>query len=182
MNLMRFVKLAFAVLIAYWSIPLFTLNGIQAQELGYNLPLSLLLGATLMFHEAGHILFMFFGEFMHVLGGSLLQLLIPIICVATFIYQGARYGAGFSLYWLGASAINLSFHIADSQAQLLQLIPNDSLHDWHLILDSMHLLTYDATIARVVLLAGSAAVLTGIIVMVYAAFKEDASNEPISWE
>ena len=34
-------------------------------------------GFNLVMHEAGHVLFMFFGEFMTILGGSLFQVLAP---------------------------------------------------------------------------------------------------------
>src|SRR3954462_1087916 len=35
---------------------------------------------NLVFHESGHIIFSPFGEFMTVLGGSLMQILIPLVC------------------------------------------------------------------------------------------------------
>ena len=34
-------------------------------------------GIDLIFHEAGHVIFGFFGQFLAVLGGSLMQVLIP---------------------------------------------------------------------------------------------------------
>ena len=42
---------------------------------------------NLVFHEAGHIIFSPFGEFMTILGGSLMQVLIPLICAAAFLVQ-----------------------------------------------------------------------------------------------
>ena len=39
----------------------------------------------LVFHEAGHLIFGFFGEFIGVLGGSLMQVLIPAIVTGYFI-------------------------------------------------------------------------------------------------
>ena len=35
---------------------------------------------NLLFHEAGHIIFSPFGQFMTMLGGSLMQVLVPIVC------------------------------------------------------------------------------------------------------
>ena len=40
-----------------------------------------------MFHEAGHILFSPFGRFMTVLGGSLTQVLVPLLCAGAFLWQ-----------------------------------------------------------------------------------------------
>ena len=41
---------------------------------------------NLVFHEAGHILFLPFGRFMTVLGGSLLQILVPIVCAVALFH------------------------------------------------------------------------------------------------
>ena len=41
----------------------------------------------LVFHEAGHIIFGFFGRFIAVLGGSLNQVLIPVVCTAVFAWR-----------------------------------------------------------------------------------------------
>jgi hypothetical protein len=45
-------------------------------------------GINLIFHEAGHILFMPFGRFMKILGGSLNQILIPAIVSSYFFFKG----------------------------------------------------------------------------------------------
>ena len=42
-------------------------------------------GVNLIFHEAGHVIFGFFGEFIAVLGGSLNQVLIPLIAAVAFL-------------------------------------------------------------------------------------------------
>ena len=35
---------------------------------------------NLPFHEAGHVIFSFLGDFLHVLGGSLNQVIVPVVC------------------------------------------------------------------------------------------------------
>jgi len=49
----------------------------------------------LVFHEAGHVIFGFFGEFIGLLGGSLMQVLIPAIVTGYFICT-ASSGPGWS--------------------------------------------------------------------------------------
>src|SRR3989449_9967209 len=39
----------------------------------------------LVFHEAGHVIFGFFGQFIGVLGGSLNQVLVPAACTGVFL-------------------------------------------------------------------------------------------------
>ena len=45
----------------------------------------------LVFHEAGHVLFMLFGHFLTVLGGSLTQVLVPVVCVVAFLQIGRAH-------------------------------------------------------------------------------------------
>ena len=49
---------------------------------------------NLIFHEAGHVLLMWAGETVTLLGGSLFQLLVPAARVATFLRREDRYAAG----------------------------------------------------------------------------------------
>ena len=50
---------------------------------------------NLVFHEAGHVLFAVFGnQTLTILGGSLNQLLIPLIVLITFIYKRDTAGSG----------------------------------------------------------------------------------------
>ena len=41
--------------------------------------------ANLVFHEAGHVIFSPLGRFMTVLGGSLFQILVPLLCMVAFL-------------------------------------------------------------------------------------------------
>jgi hypothetical protein len=54
----------------------------------------------LVFHEAGHVIFRFFGEFIGVLGGSLMQVLIPAIVVVYFFARRQRYSAAITVFWV----------------------------------------------------------------------------------
>ncbi len=42
---------------------------------------------NLVFHEAGHVIFMPFGRFITVLGGTLNQLLIPFVVLCAFLLK-----------------------------------------------------------------------------------------------
>lgn len=55
----------------------------------------------LIFHEAGHLIFSPFGQFMSVLGGSLVQVLIPVIAAVAFIRQEDPFSASICAWWAG---------------------------------------------------------------------------------
>ncbi len=110
---------------------------------------------NLPFHEAGHILFRLFGRFMTALGGSLMQLLVPLICLLTFIFRTRdTFGASVSLWWLGENLIDLAPYINDARDLKLVLLGGvtgkdvDDYHDWEFILRKLGLLEYDHFLAR----------------------------------
>ena len=86
-------------------------------------------------HEAGHVLFIPFGQFMTILGGSLFQLLLPLIAGATLLWQNRDpFGAALGLWWCGVSMIDLAAYIYDAKSpQLIMLgghTGEDGPHDW----------------------------------------------------
>ncbi len=111
---------------------------------------------NLPFHEAGHILFRLFGQFMMTAGGSITQLLVPLICLLTFILKTRdTFGASVSLWWLGESLIDLAPYINDARDLKLMLLGGvtgkdvDDYHDWEFILRKLRLLEYDHLLAKV---------------------------------
>ena len=91
--------------------------------------------ANLIIHEAGHWIFSFFGMFMYVLGGSLLQVLLPFIFVLYFIRQEDYYSAALCLFWVAINFVNVSIYAGDSVKMQLPLLGGDSsTHDWNWLL------------------------------------------------
>ena len=110
---------------------------------------------NLIFHEAGHPIFSFFGEFMMFLGGSLMQLLVPIVFTIYFWRSGQRFAAMVTTFWLATSFVNLEVYIADARAMELPLLGGDnSTHDWNWLLGEMNLLRQDKAIAGFVYALG----------------------------
>ncbi len=89
----------------------------------------------LPFHEAGHVLFMPFGEFMNILGGSLFQVLMPLIVAAVILWKNRDpFGAAIGIWWCGVSFIDLAPYIYDAKDPQLMLLSGqtgeDGPHDW----------------------------------------------------
>jgi hypothetical protein len=128
-------------------------------------PLAGLMGSfmhlvNLPFHEAGHILFSPFGHFMTVLGGSLMQVLVPAICAGAFLFkQQDPFGASICTWWTGESLLDLSPYIDDARSLQLMLLggPADEVegHDWEAILTSLGWIHLDHKIASLVYFAGA---------------------------
>lgn len=102
----------------------------------------------LVIHEAGHIFFAFFGEFIRMAGGTLMQILLPAGLAAYFYVNSYRLGHQIMLFWLGQSLLNVSVYAADARAQALPLLGGSRVtHDWHYMLSKTNLLEYDQVIA-----------------------------------
>jgi hypothetical protein len=121
----------------------------------------------LVFHEAGHVIFGFFGEFIGVLGGSLMQVLIAAIVVVYFFARRQPYSAAITLFWVAQSLFNVSVYVRDARTRALPLLGEDiSAHDWHNILGRLNLLRWDQAVGNLIytlgLLALAASVLGGL--------------------
>ena len=111
---------------------------------------------NLAVHEAGHIIFGFFGDIPGVLGGSLLQIIIPAVFAGYFFRSRQRFSGAMTLIWVAQSMVNVSVYIKDARAQDLPLLGGESsIHDWWYILINWDLLPFDLQIGGFVhLLAG----------------------------
>ncbi|MES0874652.1 hypothetical protein [Sinimarinibacterium thermocellulolyticum] len=84
---------------------------------------SFLHGVDLAFHEFGHLLFSFLGEWMMYLGGSLLQILVPLLLAVYFVCkQHQPFSAAVCLWWCGQNFIDVAPYIADARALALPLV------------------------------------------------------------
>ena len=110
----------------------------------------------LVFHEAGHIIFRPFGWFMTILGGTLGQLLMPVVVILTFLVKSKNtFGASVSLWWLGQSFMDCAPYIDDASDQKLILLggvtgaDKPGFHDWNNILINIGKLESHREIATV---------------------------------
>ncbi len=109
---------------------------------------------NLPFHEAGHLIFIPFGRFMTILGGTLGQILMPMICLGTFLIKTRDpFGAAVALWWTAESMMDIAPYINDARALDLMLIggvtgKETDGHDWNNILTMLDLLEWDHRLAH----------------------------------
>ncbi len=133
-------RVALLLAFAIWGGRLILLD-YRVGEMG----LSFLHGPLLVFHEAGHVLFRPFGEFMTIAGGSLGQLLMPaIIAGALLIRNRDPYGAAIGLWLLGVSLLDIAPYAFDALHPQLVLLGGqtgeEGGHDWIYLLNATGLL------------------------------------------
>jgi TfoX C-terminal domain len=112
-------------------------------------------GVNLIIHEAGHVLWRLFGEFLYFLGGSLTQILVPLVFVVYFWRSSQRFAACVAAFWTATSLFNLSVYIGDARAMELPLLGGDNVeHDWNWILSNLNALGSDHVLSSIVYATG----------------------------
>jgi hypothetical protein len=103
--------------------------------------------ANLAFHEAGHRFFgLLLGERVAVYGGTLGQLVFPIVATAAFWWRREELSFALCPAWLFENFWNIARYMADARARVLPLVGGGE-HDWTEILSRWHLLQRDTGIA-----------------------------------
>ncbi len=126
---------------------------------------------NLPFHEAGHIIFRPFGAFITSLGGSLGQLLMPLICLTVFLTTSRdTFGASVAFWWFGQNFMDMAPYINDARAGRLPLLGGNTghsapygFHDWEYILNESGLIQYDHVLAHISYKTGTLVMILAII-------------------
>ncbi len=148
----------------------FTLWGVVLIRLDYRvgeIAESFLHRPLLVFHEAGHILFLPFGEWITVLGGTLGQLVLPLLLTGALLFKNRDpFGAAVGMWFVGVSLLDIAPYMYDSlQPQLILLSGHtgeDGGHDWIYLFNSTGLLSRSQMIAGLTHKLGALAILVGL--------------------
>jgi hypothetical protein len=124
---------------------------------------------NLPFHEAGHVLFLPFGRFLQVLGGTLMQLIIPLVALLTLLLQSRdAFGASVAGWWLGQNFLDIAPYIGDARAGELMLLGGvtgrqaPGFHDWENILGRLGWLEHDRLLAALSFATGAGTMLLSL--------------------
>jgi hypothetical protein len=151
------------VLLTAWSWFLFAYDYRTAE-----INESFLHNIVLPIHEAGHVFFMPFGEFLAIFGGSFFQLALPFAIGLAFILKNRdNFGAAVCFWWTGASLVDLAPYIYDAlHPQMLLLgghTGEEGPHDWIYLLDALGQLQHAQGWGAFAHVLGGLVMLTGIV-------------------
>jgi hypothetical protein len=132
-------------------------------------------------HEGGHLLFHYFGEFLGIAGGTLLQLGVPLMLATYFIFQRQVQGAAFCLFFFFEQFLPVATYMADARAQQLPLLTvGDAdyvIHDWNYLFGKLGVLQHDTQIAMAMRVMGWIGMLATTGWMVYRSLRPE--NAPV---
>jgi hypothetical protein len=118
--------------------------------------------ANLMIHEAGHAVFSWGGETLHILGGTLGELIAPFACAVAFYFQREIYGFVFSVFWLFENFLYIGTYMSDARTSVLPLINSDE-SDWTILFTKWNVLQYDQQIGHISRMMGWAGMLAVMV-------------------
>ncbi len=134
---------------------------------------SFLHAINLPFHEFGHLMFRAFGRLMASMGGSLGQVLMPLVCVVVLLWKTRdAFGAAVAFWWLGESILDLVAYINDALSLSVPLLGGNEgssspygFHDWEFILTETGLLHQAHVIAKTTHIVGSSIMVVAMLWM-----------------
>ena len=138
---------------------------------------------NLPIHEAGHIFFHILGEFMGVAGGSILQIVVPVVFFIYFIYHQKPFSASIVLFWVGNNFLDVYVYASDAVVMQLPLLSDltgaeGGFHDWNYLLSETNLLDKTIVIAKIIRFTGTLITLAAITgAFVYARKGEEIVSE-----
>lgn len=131
----------------------------------------------LVIHEAGHWIFIFFGQFLHILGGSLTQVLLPLIFSLYFYLRKDVFSGSLVLMWVGYNLVNVSIYIGDSYYMQLPLLGGDSvIHDWNFLLTELNILSWYKIISATTRTIGIFVMVVGFVLALWKFAIEKYNN------
>ena len=125
-------------------------------------------GLNLPIHEGGHLLFRMLGwEFLHVAGGTMLQLFAPIASMLMFFKQRDYFAIAFCFAWLSTNLMEIGVYMADARAQQLPLVTAEGgggsiIHDWEYLFNKFGLLQHCEAIGWLTRQAGNLSMLSAL--------------------
>jgi hypothetical protein len=133
--------------------------------------------ANLMFHEAGHVVLFWAPELLYFFGGTLMQVVVPLVCMVAFVRSARMASAALMLWWLGQNMVNVGWYMADARTQAIPLLGGDAVqHDWAYLFGELGLLRYDTLIGGVVEVCG-VGVMVAAVVLVFVFVKGEREGE-----
>jgi len=109
-------------------------------------------------HEGGHLLFGYFGKWIMVAGGTLLQLIVPLSLAVYFLFRRQLPGTAFCAFFFFEQFLPIGIYMADARSQSLQYVtvgdPELAEHDWFYLFSHAGLIQHDIQIGGLVRVLG----------------------------
>lgn len=186
-NLVYLLDIAVAILLAAFMFAI--IFPAKAPDIVGLVPSAIGMLNTII-HEAGHMLFGFFGSWIGTAGGTIFQLMVPLVVLTSAWYNRTKIGIACCVFWFGQNFIQISPYIADANKGQLEFFQwwaafggpimekgSKDHHDWYYLLNSVNMLWASGILATLAYLLGVILMFLAIVYLFAPpALRETASN------
>jgi len=130
---------------------------------------------NLVVHEAGHFFFSWFGQTLMILGGTLGELLVPLLIAAYFFWRRETAGTAFAAFWFFENFLYVGTYMADARRLALPLVGSGE-HDWEILFGQWGVLVHDQQIGGVTRAIGWAGMLASVASLVWMSRRSGAGE------
>ena len=122
---------------------------------------------NLLLHEAGHVFFSWGSENLHIMGGSIGQLMWPAFFAGYFWFMRRElFAVAVCVWWFGENLMNIARYMADAVVMELPLVGGGE-HDYNNLFSNWGVLDHCVAIANTTRLFGVILMLAGLSTMIY---------------
>ena len=135
---------------------------------------------NLVIHEAGHLFFSWFGQFIGIIGGTIGQLFVPVAFTSYFFMRREFFSSAVTLFWTGENFFGISVYVKDARAMDLPLLSiggGDPIHDWNYILSQLGILSWDRAAGNIIYLFGVVIITSAVIAGFYHSVERAEPSE-----
>ena len=135
-------------------------------------------------HEGGHLLFRWFGHWLNIAGGTLLQLFVPFALAVYFAFRRQVQGTAFCVFFFFEQFLPIATYMADARAQELPLLTVGDAehveHDWNALFSSLGVLEHDTSIAGFVRMLGWLGMFATVAWLAWRSLQQMCADRQIS--
>jgi hypothetical protein len=130
---------------------------------------------NLIIHEAGHFFFAWFGHTLNILGGTLGQLLVPLLIGVYFWWHRETTGTAFSAFWFFQNFLYVGWYMNDARRLALPLVGSGD-HDWEILFGQWGVLHLDQKIGGTMRALGWLGMLVTVAWFAWFAWRNESSR------
>ena len=143
---------------------------------------------NLAIHEAGHPLFGVFagreevgpGYTLMILGGTLLELIVPFALAVVFFFRREVPGVAFCLFWFFENFLYIGHYMATARTMDIVLVGGGE-HDWEVLFTHWNILVHDQQIGQAMNLLGWLGMLLAVAWFAYRSFQDGGRAEQVTF-
>ena len=132
---------------------------------------------NLIIHEGGHFFFSWMGHTIMILGGTLGELLVPMLCGLYFFWEREVAATAFCGFWFFENFLYIGVYMADARAEALPLVGGNE-HDWATLFGQWGWLLQDRKIGAATRVTGWLGMLAVMLWLAFRTWQSSQENQP----